>query len=90
MNNEEDASYTECSDDLNRACSEIENEQKIKVKMIHDLIIDKVEYNQTLYDNNFKDEDTAYSQSAYSVFCTDLTVCAGYSQASIFFCQDET
>ena len=24
-NNEEDASYTECSDDLNRACSEIEN-----------------------------------------------------------------
>ena len=27
------------------------------VKMIHDLIIDKVEYNQTLYDNNFKDED---------------------------------
>ena len=59
------------------ACSTDEK----KVKMIHDLIIDKVEYNQTLYDNNFKDEDTAYSQSAYSVFCTDLTVCAGYSQA---------
>ena len=45
------------------ACSTDEK----KVKMIHDLIIDKVEYNQTLYDNNFKDEDTAYSQSAYSV-----------------------
>ena len=54
--------------------------------MIHDLIIDKVEYNQTLYDNNFKDEDTAYSQSAYSVFCTDLTVCAGYSQAFEMMC----
>lgn len=57
-----------------------------KVKMIHDLIIDKVEYNQTLYDNHFKDEDTAYSQSAYSVFCTDLTVCAGYSQAFEMMC----
>lgn len=64
------------------ACSTDEK----KVKMIHDLIIDKVEYNQTLYDNNFKDEDTAYSQSAYSVFCTDLTVCAGYSQAFEMMC----
>ena len=64
------------------ACSTDEK----KVKMIHDLIIDKVEYNQTLYDNHFKDEDTAYSQSAYSVFCTDLTVCAGYSQAFEMMC----
>lgn len=64
------------------ACSTDEK----KVKMIYDLIIDKVEYNQTLYDNNFKDEDTAYSQSAYSVFCTDLTVCAGYSQAFEMMC----
>lgn len=64
------------------ACSTDEK----KVKMIHDLIIDKVEYNQTLYDNNFKDEDTEYSQSAYSVFCTDLTVCAGYSQAFEMMC----
>ena len=57
-----------------------------KVKLIHDLIIDKVEYNQTLYNNNFKNEDTQYSQSAYSVFCTDLTVCAGYSQAFEMMC----
>ena len=57
-----------------------------KVKLIHDLIIDKVEYNQTLYNNNFKNEDTQYSQSVYSVFCTDLTVCAGYSQAFEMMC----
>jgi uncharacterized repeat protein (TIGR02543 family) len=31
-------------------------------------------------------EDTAYSQSAYSVFCTDLTVCAGYAQAFEMIC----
>lgn len=57
-----------------------------KVKLIHDLIIDKVEYNQTLYNNHFKNEDTQYSQSVYSVFCTDLTVCAGYSQAFEMMC----
>lgn len=57
-----------------------------KVKLIHDLIIDKVEYNQTLYDNGFANENNEYSQSAYSVFCTDLTVCAGYSQAFEMMC----
>lgn len=57
-----------------------------KVKLIHDLIIDKVEYNQTLYNSNFANEDNEYSQSAYSVFCTDLTVCAGYAQAFEMMC----
>lgn len=57
-----------------------------KVKLIHDLIIDKVEYNQTLYNNHFKNEDTQYSQSVYSVFCTDLTVCAGYAQTFEMMC----
>lgn len=63
------------------ACSTDEE----KVKIIHDLIIDKVEYNNSFYDADFS-EDTAYSQSAYSVFCTDLTVCAGYSQAFEMMC----
>ena len=56
-----------------------------KVKLIHDLIIQKVEYNNAIYDDDF-DEDTQYSQSVYSVFCTDLTVCAGYSQAFEMMC----
>ena len=56
-----------------------------KVKLIHDLIIRKVEYNDAIYDSDF-DEDTQYTQSAYSVFCTDLTVCAGYSQAFEMMC----
>lgn len=63
------------------ACSTDEE----KVKIIHDLIIDKVEYNNSFYNADFS-EDTAYSQSAYSVFCTDLTVCAGYSQAFEMMC----
>ena len=60
------------------------NEEQ-KVKLIHDLIIQKVEYNDAIYEDDF-DEDTQYSQSAYSVFCTDLTVCAGYSQAFEMMC----
>lgn len=51
-----------------------------KVQAIHDAIVQKVDYNHDIYNDNF-DENTAYSQSAYSVFCTDRTVCAGYSQA---------
>lgn len=57
-----------------------------KVKLIHDLIIQKAEYNYAIYDDPNFDEETAYSQSAYSVFCTDLTVCAGYSQAFEMMC----
>lgn len=63
------------------ACSTEEE----KVKLIHDLVIEKVEYNKGIYDKDF-DENAQYSQSAYSVFCTDLTVCAGYSQAFQMMC----
>ena len=57
-----------------------------KVRLIHDLIVNKVEYNWELYNSGFVDEDSQYSQSAYSVFCTDLTVCAGYAQAFEMMC----
>lgn len=56
-----------------------------KVKKIHDLICNKVIYNGRYYNNDF-DEDTEYSQSAYSVFCLNETVCAGYSQAFTMMC----
>ncbi len=56
-----------------------------KAKLLHDLIIDKVEYNYAILDDNF-DEESEYTQSSYSVFCTDKTVCAGYSQAYAMMC----
>lgn len=56
-----------------------------KVKMIHDLIVQKVDYNTDIYGNSFN-EDTAYTQSVYSVFCMDKTVCAGYAQAFEMMC----
>ena len=56
-----------------------------KVKLLHDLIINKVDYNYDFYEEGF-DENTAYTQSAYSVFCMDKTVCAGYAQAFELMC----
>ncbi|MCI8483806.1 MAG: hypothetical protein HFH41_05655 [Lachnospiraceae bacterium] len=52
-----------------------------KAKIAHDWILAK-----TTYDPGFSMEDpsgayTLYSQSAYSVFCDDYTVCAGYTLA---------
>lgn len=56
-----------------------------KERLIHDLIVKKVDYNHAIEQSGF-DENTQYTQSAYSVFCTDLTVCAGYSQAFAMMC----
>ncbi len=48
-----------------------------KEKLAHDLICEKV-----IYDPNYDNPgQNPYNQVAYSVFCTDSTVCAGYSQA---------
>ena len=57
-----------------------------KVQKIHDLICEKVYYNQALVNNNFSTESTEYSQSVYSVFCMDKTVCAGYAQSFAMMC----
>lgn len=57
-----------------------------KARIAHDLINKKVIYNDDFYtDQNF-DEETAFSQTAYSVFCMDKTVCAGYSHAFQMLC----
>lgn len=48
-----------------------------KEKLAHDLICQKVVYDP-YYSTPHQNE---YNQVAYSVFCTDSTVCAGYSQA---------
>ncbi len=52
--------------------------EEAKVLKLNELICNKVSYNYAIYESGF-DEESQYSQSAYSVFCTDLTVCAGYS-----------
>lgn len=52
-----------------------------KVKVLHDLIVSKVEY----LNGAFVD-DVTYTQSAYSVLCMDETVCTGYAQAFQMMC----
>lgn len=49
-----------------------------KAKIAHDLIIRKVRYDQ-YYNSQYP--STIYHQSAYSVFCDNYTVCAGYTKA---------
>lgn len=56
----------------------------LKEKKIHDLICEKM-----IYDRGYNDPgrpQNPYNQTAYSVFCTDETVCAGYSQAMSLLC----
>lgn len=53
-----------------------------KEKRIHDMICEKVVYD----DNYLSPSPNPYNQTVYSVFCTDSTVCAGYSQAMQLLC----
>ncbi|MBR3770299.1 MAG: leucine-rich repeat protein [Lachnospiraceae bacterium] len=59
-----------------------------KVKAIHDIICNAVDYNWEAWNAGISDaiEERDFTQSAYSVFCTDLTVCAGYTQAFTLLC----
>ena len=54
----------------------------LKEKKIHDMICEKVTYDP--HYNTFSQNE--YNQTIYSVFCTDTTVCAGYSQAMQLLC----
>lgn len=53
----------------------------LRVKAIHDIIVKKVDYGMA-----GATEETSFSQSAYSVFCKNYTVCAGYAQAFEMLC----
>lgn len=55
-----------------------------KAKIAHDLINQKVSYNNDFYGDI--DEESAFTQSAYSAICMDKTVCAGYAQAYQMLC----
>jgi hypothetical protein len=67
--------------DLTASCATEEE----KVKVLHDAIIEGVEYNYDIYEDDF-DEDTAFSQSVYSALCMEETVCAGYAQTLEMLC----
>lgn len=49
-----------------------------KARIAHDLICNKIKYD---HDYQKPVSKTPYHQTAYSVFCDDYTVCAGYTKA---------
>lgn len=57
-----------------------------KVKIIHDLIIQKVDYAEGFDYTNALLDESYLSQCVFSVFCRDETVCAGYAQAFSMLC----
>ena len=54
-----------------------------KAKIAHDLICQKIMYDPGFDLGNIENSNpySKYHQSAYSVFCEDYTVCAGYTKA---------
>lgn len=74
------ASYTaEMKSQINAMVSKVSkgSNDVQKAQIAHDLIIKKVNY-EPGWPNSMM---TPYHQSAFSVFCTDYTVCAGYTKA---------
>lgn len=57
-----------------------------KVLYLHNAICEKVDYNNAIYDKYGFDEGKEFTQTAYSVFCMDRTVCAGYTLAYTMLC----
>lgn len=61
------------------------SDDKDKLQVIYELICEKVTYNYDFADGLVSEQE-CFSQSAYSVFCTDTTVCAGYADAMCMMC----
>lgn len=61
------------------------SDDKEKLQAVFELICEKVTYNHDLVDGLVTEQE-CFSQSAYSVFCTDTTVCAGYADAMTMMC----
>lgn len=61
--------------------------EEAKIRKINDLICNKVSYNYDAVNQGIGNvEQNQFTQSAYSVFCMDKTVCAGYTQAFTWLC----
>ncbi len=72
----------ETIDEWDYYIDELGSDQK-KVKMIHDLICERVEYNSAAYESGYANDEKEYTQSMYSAlgWSGKKTVCAGYSFA---------
>ena len=75
------------------ACEDIASEDDRLMK-IQEVVAEKVTYNDGVLsagspgggEVTLDEENQYFTQSAYSVFCTDMSVCAGYSKATQILC----
>lgn len=58
------------------------------VKSIHDTVCNKTTYDNASVGTGHANEQTEYTQSAYSTFVRKTTVCAGYAMATELLCND--
>ena len=65
-----------------------ESDEYAIVKSIYDTICNKTTYNYDSVNNSHANEQTEYTQSAYSTFVLGTTVCAGYTMAAELLCND--
>ncbi|MDD5999185.1 MAG: chitobiase/beta-hexosaminidase C-terminal domain-containing protein [Lachnospiraceae bacterium] len=65
-----------------------EADEYVTVKSIHDTICDKTTYNYDSVNSSHVNEQTEYTQSAYSTFVLGKTVCTGYTMAAELLCND--
>ncbi len=77
------ADFGEQVDAWKAELADCETEEETMLE-IHRLICEKVDYNEAIYGDY--DEEVEFTQSAYSVMCMDLTVCAGYAEAVALMC----
>ncbi len=69
--------------------SEKQKKTEEAVRAIHDKIVNEVTYNSASIQNNHVNEETEYTQSAYSTFTLKSAVCAGYAQAFALLCNEK-
>lgn len=81
------AEFKEAIEDVVSSIPEDASESE-KLRLIHDYVVNKVEYDYDIIEDDitFEEEELAFTQSAYSVFCMDSTVCAGYAEALQILC----
>lgn len=65
-----------------------QSDEYATVKSIHDTVCNKTEYNYDSVTSSHANEQTEYTQSAYSAFVLGTTVCAGYTMAAELLCND--
>ena len=81
-----DKFFKEVEKVLSVATSETDDVQI--VRKFHDAIVEKVSYNHDALNiyGNLIDENESMTQSAYSAFCLNTTLCAGYAEGLQMLC----